>query len=233
MIDLSSPLDSTVLLKESQGYKTYLVNARYDGKLELKDMGNDTTFIFSYDQLEAFINDGMFTIRNREEVLKHIKQLVPVPSDNPTVQKVKTEQKRRLLYVNGVLEADLPTGTPHKLTPYIHIKALELNDKQPPSASSLYRWLKAYKESNYDEASLLPRYDKAGNRNAKIPKEHNVLIDEILDEWELKEKITALYAKYLNRLDGINQKHIGIDLAPFKPISLQSFRERCRKANLN
>ncbi|MFG0906061.1 hypothetical protein [Photobacterium damselae] len=233
MIDIASQ-ENRVLLKENNGRKCFLaIHPRDDGSLELRDIETDTNFVFSLDQLESLINNGMFSVRDEEEALEHLKKIAPVLDENPAIQNAKTEQKRRLQYVHGALEANLPIGAPSKLITYIEMKSLELNDKKPPSAVSLYRWLKAYKESHSDEGSLLPSYQNSGNRNSKVPLEHSNFIDAVIRNHKSSIKVNEVYGNYLAQLELFNQERFEGSLGRFKPISQYSFRRRWRRAKEN
>ncbi|ENO8811460.1 hypothetical protein ACCE85_003497, partial [Photobacterium damselae] len=70
MIDIAFQ-ENRVLLKENNGRKCFLgIHPRDDGSLELRDIETDANFVFSRDQLESLINNGMFSVRDEEEALE-------------------------------------------------------------------------------------------------------------------------------------------------------------------
>lgn len=74
MIDIASQ-ENRVLLKENNGRKCFLaIHPRDDGSLELRDIETDVNFVFSRDQLKSLINNGMFSVRDEEEALEHLKR---------------------------------------------------------------------------------------------------------------------------------------------------------------
>lgn len=149
-------------------------------------------------------------------------------SESPQEIRDNTEQQRRLKYVTGAIDADIPSGTQHKLASYISIKSIELVDCKPPSAVTLYRWIRAYKQSGCEESSLILGYRKAGNRLPKISDDHNALLTDFLESTDHHLKVPAVYQDYLEVLEDLNTELRNVGKEEIKPISAQALRKRIR-----
>lgn len=159
--------DNLILTKESKlGVSFFKLSDDAGEKVTLTDIDQGTEFYFESSYFESLLESGVFKVANESEIAAFLEQLPK--SESPQEIRDNTEQQRRLKYVRGAIDAGIPSGTQHKLASYISIKSIELVDCEPPSAVTLYRWIRAYKRSGYDESSLIPRYRKAGNRLPKI-----------------------------------------------------------------
>lgn len=81
---------------------------------------------------------------------------------------LKQEAKRRENYVKAALDNNLETRTQAALAPIIEQVAQAIEDPKPPSAITLYRWLKSYEDSGQDIRALVPNYRKRGDYRPKI-----------------------------------------------------------------
>lgn len=149
-------------------------------------------------------------------------------SESPQEIRDNTEQQRRLKYVRGAIDANIPSGIQHKLASYISIKSIELVDCKPPSAVTLYRWIRAYKQSGCEESSLIPGYRKAGNRLPKISDDHNALLTDFLASTDHHLKVPAVYQDYLEVLEDLNTELRNVGKEEIRPISAQALRKRIR-----
>jgi putative transposase len=77
------------------------------------------------------------------------------------------------------------------------------------SKSSLYRWYKAYMESNQDIRALVSSTHKCGSSTPKINKEVDIIVDQVIQDFYLKKEVTTLKATHeliYNRIDEKNKE---------------------------
>jgi len=94
------------------------------------------------------------------------------------------------------------------LNPYIKARVEELKEEgYGVSRASLYRWIKAYQESNEDIRSLVSSYHNCGPQNTKLEREVEIIIDRVIDKYYLsKEAITiqTIYELIVHQIDQEN-----------------------------
>ncbi len=108
---------------------------------------------------------------------------------------------------------------PASLTPIIRAVALFLEDSNPPSFITLYRWLKDYHHSGGDIRSLIPRHGAKGNYNPKIAPEVHQLISEVVREVYLnpsRPSIASIYDVIICRILGENSLRKSLGQVPLK-----------------
>ena len=135
----------------------------------------------------------------------------------PDSLKAKAERKEK--YIKAVLDQNLETHTPASLIPIIRAVALFLEDSNPPSFITLYRWLKDYRHSGGDIRSLIPRHVAKGNYNPKIAPEVHQLISEVVREVYLnpsRPSIASIYDVIICRILGENSLRKSLGQAPLK-----------------
>ncbi|WP_210467773.1 Mu transposase C-terminal domain-containing protein [Vibrio crassostreae] len=95
-----------------------------------------------------------------------------------------------------------------------------------PSAISIYRYWRAFKKSNFQLNSLIPKVS-AGNTNRNTPDELEPLIQGAIRNYFSEECPTATSA-YVT-LEVEIDRHNEINGTQFEPFSIQAFRKRLRK----
>ncbi|WP_318493330.1 hypothetical protein [Photobacterium leiognathi] len=226
---MKNPLSNDVLLsKENKSGKLSFLKVRIlkNGEFSLVDVETNAEFIFQKEHLEEMVARGHFRVKeqHKRNKLKELDSLPPIK-----LKKTHDEQKRRLKYVKGVLNTGIPLGSPQKFESYISIKSIEIKDRNPPSAVSLYRWVKKYVAADGDPASLIPGYRKSGNRAPRVSPEHNQFINTVLDTVVEQQKICIVYQIYLNEVSKYNEQRVGNGLERINPVSQESIRKRWRK----
>lgn len=219
--------DGLVLKRESKVGVSYLkLTAGDSGNITLIDLEPGTEFHLNWEYFEALLEGGTFKVANPDELEAFLaRQELP---ESPQDIRDREEQQRRMKYVSGAFDAGIPLGTPRKLASYISIKSLELVDTKPPSAQTLYRWIRAYQQSGCDQSSLTPRYKQAGNRLPKVTEEHDSLISDFLRTIDCSLKASIIYSQYLEALEAFNIKQRQEEKLAIIPISMQAFRKRVR-----
>ncbi|WP_256384993.1 hypothetical protein [Photobacterium toruni] len=218
-------LSSGVLLsKEDKSGKSYLkIRILENGEFSIVDIKTSAEFIFQKGDLEKLVADGRFSVVEQLELDSPQKEF-PIG-----VNLQLNEQKRRLKYVEGILKASIPLGAPQKFESYLSIKSLELRDPKPPSAVTLYRWVKMYVDSNRDQTSLMPEYRKSGNRVPKVSFEHDQFINTVLDSVVGRQKTSVVYQIYLDKLAKHNEQCVRTGLRRISPVTQESIRKRLKK----
>lgn len=95
-----------------------------------------------------------------------------------------------------------------------------------PSASSIYRYWRAFKKSDFQLSSLIPKVT-AGNTGNNVPEELEPLIQEAIKDYFSAEEQTAAsaYIKLETEVSRYNEIHD----TQYSLFSIQSFRKRLRK----
>lgn len=99
---------------------------------------------------------------------------------------LREEAKRRYKYVERVLASNLPKKNESELTPIIRQVSSEIQDPQPPSWLTLYRWLKDYEASGRNIRSLVPKHLAKGNRQPRLHPEVQKIIEKAINQVYLK-----------------------------------------------
>ena len=94
---------------------------------------------------------------------------------------LREEAKRKYTYVSRVLELTPNKQTATTLKPIIVQVSQEINDNQPPSWVTLYRWYKRYLTSGKDIRSLIPLNSGKGNRHSRLNPEVRQIIKEAIE----------------------------------------------------
>jgi putative transposase len=118
-------------------------------------------------------------------------------------ENLQREAQRKYQYVVKVLEQKLSTYTSDSLAPIIEQVAKDIEDQKPPSAITLYRWLKQYLNSRENLGSLIPKNRQKGNFIPKISPEVQAIIQEVISEVYLtpeRPNIASIYDVIICRI---------------------------------
>ena len=92
------------------------------------------------------------------------------------------------------------------------VKRLQANGKMwngPVSVSSVYRWVKAYRDSGNNRLSLVPRFfSRGGKGKSRLSKEVDFVVDSVIEELYLvrtPESATACHGEVVARIRDANQ----------------------------
>lgn len=137
-------------------------------------------------------NDGQISCWTTEELLKAFTEGImrfpdPVPNDEsyspyqrPITdlhERVRNELNRRMAYISAIRDAAPNVSTPDTLIPIRSAVAQRIEDRSPPSFSTLHRWLKEV-ELHGEFRALIPRYDRRGPRHSRQYPRVNELFEE-------------------------------------------------------
>lgn len=132
---------------------------------------------------------------------------------------LKQEAKRRENYVKAALDNNLETWTQSALTPIIEQVAQAIEDPKPPSAITLYRWLKSYEDSGQDIRALVPNYRKRGDYRPKIQSEVRRIVDQAIATVYLtpsRANVDAVYDEVIVLLERENSFRAETGMEPLK-----------------
>jgi putative transposase len=100
----------------------------------------------------------------------------------------------------------------NSLSPYIDARVEQLRDEgHSVSRHSIYRWIKAYRNSEEDIRSLVSNYHKSGPPDKRLQKEVEMIIDRIIDNFYLKREaitIKTVYELIYHEIDKENDNRI-------------------------
>jgi putative transposase len=201
------------------GEKVFIIIGRLpNGDIQLRDsITNDVInkpLTFLIDQLF----DGKLTIAAdvdsnlKERILKQLKiDFTQLPEE------LRALTKRKYAYVNEVMTQKPSTLTERDLKPIITTVGKRLNDENPPSAISLYRWCKAYLSAGENFRVLIPRNESKGKFDDSDPEKtdaRKTVSTEVIDHLETltEEKyltlqrisVQSLYDLLIAKIDDIN-----------------------------
>ncbi|MGQ4646628.1 hypothetical protein [Lyngbya aestuarii] len=120
---------------------------------------------------------------------------------------LREESKRKYRYIERVLSNNILKRTESNLKPIINQVALEIEDSQPPSWLTLWRWLKDYEASGQDIRSLVPKYVSKGNRQPRLNPEVRKIISKAIEQVYLKPSQASGADVYERVIIEINQSN--------------------------
>ncbi|QTD31736.1 DDE-type integrase/transposase/recombinase [Pseudomonas fluorescens] len=138
-----------------------------------------TTFYYRYDQFLTEL-DNRNIIELASAPGEGSKALAFLNNDDPQV----VEAKRKFCYVSKALDAlggRLPVESTKRLIEAIRD---QLNDPHPPRYNTLYKWIRIYKEHNFDRFSLLKNKSRLP-RGRQLEAEVAEVIDQFIKDYYL------------------------------------------------
>lgn len=173
--------------------REYVIERRLpDGQLEIRDVVlNEVTSVAEHSlvdslfggQLELLGDSQRHSLAERRAARAWITDLSLLEDG------VREETKQRYSYVCAVKAQGVTKYTAEVLDPIIKRVSLEIADAAPPSAITLYRWLRRYQVSGEDIRALSPAFKRRGNRLRRLsggdPSKSEAvakIIDDVINE---------------------------------------------------
>lgn len=100
---------------------------------------------------------------------------------------LRLEAKRRLAYVSKALEVK-GYSKAEVLEDMIIQTSQQISDTNPPSAITLYRWIRSYEHSGRDIRALIPSHKNKGNRCPRLPREVTDIVEKVISQSYLTEQ---------------------------------------------
>jgi len=162
-----------------------IIHARLsNGELQLFKTSNHEFFSLPEDKFIAGVFDGTIEFIHDESSKKIYKNQFAFSFVEFAPEPLRKEALRRYRYVSEIFNRNIEIITKKTVLPVIKNVSQKIQDLDPPSFTSIYRWYKRYIESSKDIRSLIPRVPHRGNRNNKLS--GDVLkakaVQEIIDE---------------------------------------------------
>ncbi|MEZ8503722.1 hypothetical protein AB6D08_20650 [Vibrio splendidus] len=219
------------------GKKSYFQVNSFDAEwVSLQDIEHGECFSFKRAQLESHINNGLLIITAKNSVPDVLfinavkKKTKPIAVGKKAANEMEVE--RRYCYVRKVLDSDLPALSANRLTPWISKVAAEIEDASPPSYKTLLRWLKAFNESGWKKASLLPRHHNKGNHSNRLTPEVDQLLSQVIVEHassSVRINICKAHRDFIERMERLNEHRRNEGLPTLTPSSYETTLQRFRK----
>jgi putative transposase len=120
---------------------------------------------------------------------------------------VQQEAARRRHYLQSICSAGHVVFTKTRLWPLILLAAAEINDAQPPSTITVYRWHRRYCRDK-DSRALIPRTDLRGPRAVRQGEKILHLASDAIDEACKASPMASgqsIYTRLLTKIDAENR----------------------------
>ena len=126
----------------------------------------------------------------------------------------RKEALRRYKYIAEILKQKIEKITKEVIQPVIEKIAREIEDTNPPSIVTVYRWHKRFVKSGYDIRSLVPFTQNKGNREAKLSRNNDkkrASLEIIVEEINIfylspqRPSIAELYSRIVARIEDDNK----------------------------
>ncbi|MBO3461555.1 DDE-type integrase/transposase/recombinase [Aetokthonos hydrillicola Thurmond2011] len=134
-------------------------------------------------------------------------------------EELRLDAKRKYSYISCVLELDLQVRTKATLQPVIEKVSSSINDPNPPTWLTLYRWLKTYLNAGQDIRALVPRHFSKGDYRPKLHKEVIYIIDRVIQSIYLdtsQPDVADVYDEILRQITHENQTRAMLAEKPLK-----------------
>lgn len=134
-------------------------------------------------------------------------------------EKLRLDAKRKYAYIRSIFELDLSAITSATLQPIIEKVSQEINDPNPPSWLTLYRWLKTYSQAGEDIRALVPRHSKKGDYSPKLEKEVLQIVDRAIKSIYLspsQPNVVDVYDEIIRQITHENQTRAVIGQKPLE-----------------
>jgi putative transposase len=154
--------------------REYVIEKRLPDKtIRIKDVLTDErTAMPEQELIDALFEKGAELLghnRNQDALKERLEKtgvcdIGTLKEDDPR----KVTLQRRLSYVEATLAARVDKTTEETLKPIIEKVAALIADPNPPSTTTLYRWLRFYDNSGRDARALVPATKARGNRKRRF-----------------------------------------------------------------
>jgi putative transposase len=170
---------------------------------------------FTISQLYTHLEAGTLEFQNNKE-----KEVQKFDFADFSMLPIKNQEQAKYRYF--VIEPLLQV-TDEKLKPYIDERKKKLEEQgYSISIRSIYRWLKAFWESEGDIRSLVSNTHNSGPKEKLIQKEVDLLIDEVMDSLYKRRELSnpkKVFYGVIHKIDEKNQERTEEDKLKFPSIS--------------
>lgn len=170
-----------------QGREYVIEQCFSSGQIQIKDQLTNTKSTLKATALTQLLFQGELQFLQLDAPATNQVTRIGLSADftqMPT--ELREEAKRRYKYVERVLESNISKKNESELKPIIEQVSNEVEDPQPPSWLTLYRWLKDYEASGRNIRSLVPKHLAKGNRQPRLHPEVQKLVEKAINQVYLK-----------------------------------------------
>jgi putative transposase len=122
------------------------------------------------------------------------------------------EVTRRLKYLRAIEAEGRPVFTRAYLDPLLLRISIEIGDKKPPGASTVYRWYRRHQSMGQDARTLVPRFDRRGPRSvAQDKRVLDLLADAVAEAFKASPLANApnIHSRLITKVTLENAGRIG------------------------
>lgn len=170
-----------------QGREYVIEQCLASGEIQIKDQLTNTKSILKAVALTQLLFQGELQFLQVDAATTNQVTRLGLSADFTQIPtELREEAKRRYKYVERVLESNVLKKNESELKPIIERVANEIEDSQPPSWLTLYRWLKDYSASGKNIRSLVPKHLAKGNRQPRLHPEVEKIVEKAIHQVYLK-----------------------------------------------
>ncbi len=192
---------------EWNGADHRIIHLGVDGQVVLEQLDNGLTVLSSQQALLAAFGTG--EIRWETGVKSSMPQAYQRPLGDLPLQ-AQEHVRRRKAYLDAIIKAGRPSLSSNYLTPLISKVSAQINDANPPSPSSVYRWYKAYIISQ-DARALIPRFDNRGRPGIRGRESVPELFREAVEEAfraSPSANVTTIFTRLAGKIYAANAQRL-------------------------
>ncbi|MBM7620163.1 putative transposase [Bacillus tianshenii] len=202
------------------------------GTFKVQNLTNQVEVIFSRKQLVNNLIEGKLKFERVGKNTEGIHVKTPVFDD---VSELPEQYAKEMRFRFKAIEPLLVIGEGESLNPYIMKRLEELKNKgeKGVSRASLYRWLKAYRESEGEMYSLVSSFHNCGPKDNNLQREVEIIIDHMIEKHYMKAERTTIETLHLliyNHIDEENKNREVDDR--LKHPSISTVRRRVKTKDL-
>lgn len=208
------------------GATTYELSGIDDNYYLLRSLEYKRQRSFKSEKFEKLFSEGKLKL-----VKKALSDMTDAIYFTSLTPQKKENFQRRLSYVEKVRHTFGAVLPKRYFKQFIELTAKELNDKTPPSFSTLNRWVVAYRDSNFNPASQLSVHDKKKvSRKRRIDDDVLDMMHEIINNEYLVPERPSMQIIYDMFSDSLNYKNLSLPAHEQISIpSLMSFHREIKK----
>lgn len=200
-----------------------------DNLIQLENMETGLIETISIGELLEKIHDKVFLVQEGisnndsitvDEPSKAILEAQVVIGTDKLCPKAKKRYELKLQYVARCCKAGISQGNVRLITRLIPKISVAIGDTDPPGATTVAKWLRIYKESGFDNSSLLPKSKRNRKVGERIGEEKFEMILEFIERYYLQRNGKSVVDTY-NYLSSEMRSRLG----PGESVSLSTVQK--------
>ncbi len=196
--------DQRILVK---GREYVILEGLSNGDFKLQDTVSNACMAYAREHLiQGLFSGAVSFVQDYTPQVRECLQANLSADFNALPEEKKDKAKWKLQYILEILNQKLERRVLKAYEPIIKIAAERIQDEEPPSSSSLYRWHRDYEASGGNIRSLIDGINK-GNSGIKVGEDVDKIMNDVIAELFLdKQRLTpiAIYSSVIARIAAIN-----------------------------